>query len=101
MAVHSSPRGAQVSHIHANVMVNLGKATAHAVRELMTIAHDAAEKKVGVRLESEIGKVPKLTALSISIPQGGRDGSFRALLPVILPVRSKQIRAPARSKGVD
>lgn len=46
---------AQISHIHANIMVNLGNATARDVRELITIAQDAVEKKFGVRLEPEIG----------------------------------------------
>jgi UDP-N-acetylmuramate dehydrogenase len=46
---------AQISHIHANIMVNLGKATAKDVRELITIAQDAVEKKFGVRLQPEIG----------------------------------------------
>jgi UDP-N-acetylmuramate dehydrogenase len=46
---------AQISHIHANIIVNLGKATARDVRELITIAQDAVEKKFGVRLEPEIG----------------------------------------------
>lgn len=48
---------AQISHIHANIMVNLGKATARDVRELITIAQDAVEKKFEVRLEPEIGFV--------------------------------------------
>lgn len=47
--------GAQISHIHANIMVNLGNATAGDVRELISIAQDAVEKKFGVRLEPEIG----------------------------------------------
>jgi UDP-N-acetylmuramate dehydrogenase len=46
---------AQISHIHANIMVNLGGATARDVRELIVIAQDAVEKKFGVRLEPEIG----------------------------------------------
>ncbi len=46
---------AQISHIHANIMVNLGNATARDVRELITIAQDAVEKKFGVRLHPEIG----------------------------------------------
>jgi len=46
---------AQISHIHANIMVNLGKATARDVRELIAIAQEAVEKKFGVRLEPEIG----------------------------------------------
>lgn len=47
--------GAQISHIHANIMVNLGNATASDVRELISIAQDAVEKKFRVRLEPEIG----------------------------------------------
>jgi UDP-N-acetylmuramate dehydrogenase len=46
---------AQISHIHANIMVNLGHATATDVRELITIAQDAVEKKFDVRLQPEIG----------------------------------------------
>lgn len=46
---------AQISHIHANIMVNLGNATARDVRELITIAQDAVEKKFAVRLQPEIG----------------------------------------------
>jgi UDP-N-acetylmuramate dehydrogenase len=46
---------AQISHIHANIMVNLGRATARDVRELIGIAQDAVEKKFGVRLQPEIG----------------------------------------------
>ena len=46
---------AQISHIHANIMVNLGKATARDVRELISIAQAAVEKKFRVHLEPEIG----------------------------------------------
>ena len=46
---------AQISHIHANIMVNLGGATARDVRELIAIAQDAVEKRFGVRLKPEIG----------------------------------------------
>jgi UDP-N-acetylmuramate dehydrogenase len=46
---------AQISHIHANIMVNLGHATARDVRELIAIAQDAVQKKFEVRLEPEIG----------------------------------------------
>jgi UDP-N-acetylmuramate dehydrogenase len=48
---------AQISHIHANIMVNLGKATARDVRELITIAQEAVENTFEVRLEPEIGFV--------------------------------------------
>jgi UDP-N-acetylmuramate dehydrogenase len=46
---------AQISHIHANIMVNLGHATAKDVRELIAIAQAAVEKECGVHLEPEIG----------------------------------------------
>ena len=46
---------AQISHIHANIMINLGNATARDVRELIVIVQDAVEAKFGVRLEPEIG----------------------------------------------
>jgi UDP-N-acetylmuramate dehydrogenase len=46
---------AQISHIHANIMVNLGRATATDVRRLITIAQQAVETQHGVHLEPEIG----------------------------------------------
>ena len=46
---------AQISHMHANIMVNLGGATAKDVRELIAIAQQAVEAKHGMRLEPEIG----------------------------------------------
>ncbi|GAC1647573.1 MAG: UDP-N-acetylmuramate dehydrogenase [Gemmatimonadaceae bacterium] len=46
---------AQISHIHANIMVNLGRATATDVRELIATAQKAVYDKVGHRLEPEIG----------------------------------------------
>ena len=46
---------AQISHIHANIMVNLGHATAADVRRLIAIAQQAVEKQHGVHLEPEIG----------------------------------------------
>lgn len=46
---------AQISHIHANIMVNLGGATAKDVRELIAIAQNAVQEKFGVWLETEIG----------------------------------------------
>jgi UDP-N-acetylmuramate dehydrogenase len=47
--------GAQISHIHANILVNLGGATAKDVRELITLAQRTVEEKCGVHLEPEIG----------------------------------------------
>ena len=46
---------AQISHIHANIMVNLGHATAKDVRELIAIAQQRVESECGVHLEPEIG----------------------------------------------
>ena len=46
---------AQISHIHANIMVNLGAATAKDVRELIAVAQRCVAEKFGQRLEPEIG----------------------------------------------
>ena len=46
---------AQISHIHANIMVNLGHATARDVRGLIAHAQQTVEKNCGVHLEPEIG----------------------------------------------
>jgi UDP-N-acetylmuramate dehydrogenase len=46
---------AQISHIHANIMVNLGHATAADVRRLIAHAQRAVEERFGHRLEPEIG----------------------------------------------
>jgi UDP-N-acetylmuramate dehydrogenase len=47
--------GAQISPIHANIIVNLGHATAADVRELIAIAQRTVEEKFDQRLEPEIG----------------------------------------------
>jgi UDP-N-acetylmuramate dehydrogenase len=47
--------GAQISHMHANIMINLGNASAKDVRELISIAQSTVEKECGVHLEPEIG----------------------------------------------
>ena len=46
---------AQISHIHANIMVNLGHATAADVRALIAHAQRAVFEKFGHHLEPEIG----------------------------------------------
>jgi UDP-N-acetylmuramate dehydrogenase len=46
---------AQISHIHANIMVNLGKATAKNVRELIALAQDKVRERFSQNLEVEIG----------------------------------------------
>jgi UDP-N-acetylmuramate dehydrogenase len=47
--------GAQISHMHANIMINLGNASAKDVRELISIAQSTVEKECSVHLEPEIG----------------------------------------------
>ena len=46
---------AQISHIHANIMINLGGATAADVRALISHAQEAVARRFGVHLEPEIG----------------------------------------------
>ena len=47
--------GAQISPLHANIIVNRGRATARDVRELIGIAQSAVQEKFGVLLQPEIG----------------------------------------------
>jgi UDP-N-acetylmuramate dehydrogenase len=46
---------AQISHIHANIMVNLGHARASQVRELIAIVQQRVADKFAQHLEPEIG----------------------------------------------
>ena len=46
---------AQISYIHANILVNLGKATAKDVRALISLAQKTVEDRFKVHLEPEIG----------------------------------------------
>ncbi|HEU4631092.1 MAG TPA: UDP-N-acetylmuramate dehydrogenase, partial [Gemmatimonadaceae bacterium] len=46
---------AQISHIHANIMVNLGHATAADVRALIAHAQACVQERFGYALEPEIG----------------------------------------------
>jgi UDP-N-acetylmuramate dehydrogenase len=46
---------AQISHMHANIMVNLGHATSADVRALIAHAQREVEQTCGVHLEPEIG----------------------------------------------
>ena len=48
---------AQISHIHANIMVNLGKASAKDVRDLIAMAQRAVKEKFNQSLEVEIAFV--------------------------------------------
>jgi UDP-N-acetylmuramate dehydrogenase len=45
---------AQISHIHANIVVNLGHATAREIRELIATAQSRVETQFGHKLEPEI-----------------------------------------------
>jgi UDP-N-acetylmuramate dehydrogenase len=49
--------GAQISPMHANIIVNRHQATARDVRELIWIAQRAVQAKFGQRLEPEIGLI--------------------------------------------
>jgi UDP-N-acetylmuramate dehydrogenase len=46
---------AQISHIHANILVNLGGATATDVRQLIALAQKSVRERFQVNLEPEIG----------------------------------------------
>lgn len=48
---------AQISHIHANIVVNLGRATAADVQAVIAHAQQAVYDKSGHKLEVEIGRV--------------------------------------------
>jgi UDP-N-acetylmuramate dehydrogenase len=48
---------AQISHIHANILVNLGNATAADVRALVAHAQAAVRERFGYALETEIGMI--------------------------------------------
>ena len=45
---------AQISHLHANIIVNLGRATASDVRALIALAQSKVRQKFAVELEPEI-----------------------------------------------
>ena len=49
--------GAQISHMHANIIVNLGWATASDVRALIAVAQKAVLEKFAQKLEPEIGLI--------------------------------------------
>lgn len=53
---------AQISHIHANIIVNLGQATAADVRALIAHAQRAVQERFGQTLEPEIGFIGEFTA---------------------------------------
>lgn len=55
---HVNERGtAEIFHKHANIIVNLGGATAADVRGLIDLAQETVERELGYRLETEVGFV--------------------------------------------
>lgn len=50
--------GARVSELHANFIVNSGKAQAQDVLELMTVVKQQVKEKTGFELESEVRVIP-------------------------------------------
>jgi UDP-N-acetylmuramate dehydrogenase len=50
--------GAQISHIHANIIVNLGRATAADVRALIATARARVLDRFGVELRREVECLP-------------------------------------------
>ena len=48
---------AQIFHKHANIIVNIGGATAADVRALIDLAQDTVQRELGYRLETEIGMI--------------------------------------------
>jgi UDP-N-acetylmuramate dehydrogenase len=56
--------GAQISHLHANIIVNLGGATAADVRALISHAQQAVAERLDQFLEPEIGFVGEFTTES-------------------------------------
>jgi UDP-N-acetylmuramate dehydrogenase len=53
---------AQISHMHANILINLGGATAKDVRELVAIAQTMVRDKLGYQLHPEIGFIGEFEA---------------------------------------
>ena len=62
---------AQISHIHANIMVNLGAATAADVRALIAHAQQMVSDRFGQRLEPEIGFIGEFFFTARSSPRPG------------------------------
>ncbi|MEE2897850.1 MAG: UDP-N-acetylmuramate dehydrogenase [Gemmatimonadota bacterium] len=54
--------GAGIFHKHANVVVNLGGATAHEVRHLIDLAQETVRRELGYELETEIDFVGEFLA---------------------------------------
>ena len=48
---------AQIFHRHANIIVNIGGATATDVRALIELAQETVQRELGYRLETEIGMI--------------------------------------------
>ncbi len=55
--------GAAISHIHANIVVNLGGATAKDVQSLIAYVQQTVERECGYHLDPEIGFIGDFTPL--------------------------------------
>ena len=53
---------AQIFHKHANIIVNLGGATAADVRALIALAQETVQRELGYELTTEIGMIGEFTA---------------------------------------
>lgn len=60
--------GAEVTHRHANILINRGGATARDVRELITLIQRTVEEKQGYRLHPEIGMIGDFGPLPDVLP---------------------------------
>ena len=48
---------AEIFHKHANIIVNLGGASAREIRHLITLAQDSVRRELGYELQTEIGMI--------------------------------------------
>ena len=93
--------GAEITHRHANIMINRAGATAADVRALIAYVQEVVERETGYRLEPEIAFVgefhPPSTAAPVKAPkpEGVLTARERAALQ---QERLDEIRATASSK---
>lgn len=68
--------GAEITHRHANIMINRGGASASDVRALIAYAQEVVQRETGYRLETEIGFIGDFlepsTAAPVKHDRGGR-----------------------------
>lgn len=61
--------GAQITHRHANIMINRGDATAADVRALIAHVQETVERETGYRLETEISFIGAFDPPSTTVPR--------------------------------